>query len=785
MMDLADDLRNQVSGYYQEKIGTVLFLHTDKSIYIPNEHIWFKAYLLDNALQHEVLHLRLLNERKEIVLQKQFPIYDIRSNGELSIPATMVPGRYRLIAYTDKMISFNPENVFVQQIEVIKDESYELKAEALFTDSTDFTMGKKPEITVSVTADDRKVDKARGTYKIITSTKRIIFEGKFVTQPNGMARLSFTYPLLEENEEVFLQCKIINKDQSKELHIRLPKTNATFFAKCFPEGGNLVNGISNQVLIVVTDAAGQPLASNVVIEGQKGKITTRTNMSGLAVVTFTPDITQKYRLTVNGSGHSITTDFPVKIEPAGYVLQLKGTADQPLIIVKNKNMPENVVLLGRTLTALKMHMPLTIKSGDSVQLVLPKNDSLNHILDLGLFSDENRLLAERLVYVPAQEKYRVIFNFDKTAYKAREKVRAEITVVDAKGNKVESNLSIAVVAKHTLDPTIQKRITETDLYALRHYRTNINNINELNNALIREEIGSGNWAEVMDYQVKGKIRTYSNAAGVSGQVISRRKKKIDVKALYLLGKSAVIIPVNPNGTFSIPAKDLITERGKPNYLIVNSDFSDRYDLQLKDYSADFDIKLMATNLPESLPVYGLAKHSAQLSAIISGKILKEVVIVGKGAAAEQAGDFSAKNYYSKTCSDYVCFYNILNCKNHPEGMPPVEGGVYILNGSPVRYHGCTSNQELKKNSYTLKTIDLPQAFYLPDYASQPVSSPELQSTVFWEPNLYTQAKEMNSIEFYTSDINGEFTLMVQGLTINGLIPIFGKAEFKVISKMGP
>jgi hypothetical protein len=695
---ILEDFSARVSGYYYETIGGILFLHTDKSIYIPNESIWFKAYILDSEpLQHEVLYVRLLNEQKQIVLQKEFQIYDIRSHGDMLLPITLAPGRYRLIAYTDKMISFNPENVFVQPIQVIKDRSTELTAEAL--------------------------------------------------------------------------------------NLRLPKTTATVMVHCYPEGGHLVNGTSNRVLIAVTDAGGQPVVAKVALKSLARQIVaTTTNIDGLTRLTFTPDVREKYSLAINSTGYSRTIAFPVTIDPRGYVLQLTGPPDHPVIMVKNQNMQENVVLLGRTLSELKFNKPLTLKSGDSVLVALPQNDSVNHVIDLGLFDADNKLLAERLVYLPVPEKYHVTFHFDKAGYTSREKVRADIMVTDVNGNRVSANLSVAVVAKQTLDPSVEKRITETDLNALQHYPINLKGINDINNELIREDIRVGNWAAVMNYQPKGQINMISNAAGVYGYVVNKKNKKIDLKTLYLYGKSGVTqIPVKANGSFSIPAKDLITERAETKYLIVNKDFNDRYDLHLTNYSADFDAKLVMISLPESPSVYDLVKHSDQLSSIMSGKILQEVIIKGKRSTSATPEDFNVKEYHSSNCSDYVCFYNILNCKNHPGGgEPPTEGQIYVLNGRPVRYHGCASNDDSKKNSYILKKIDSPQSFFLPDYAREPISAPELQSTIFWDPNLNTQAGGKSTIEFYTSDIKGAFTIVVQGLTATGLIPIFGKSEFRVI-----
>ncbi|MEN0054532.1 MAG: hypothetical protein AAGC65_12745 [Mucilaginibacter sp.] len=782
---IAEDFDARVYGYYHEKIGPTLFLHIDKSIYIPNESIWFKAYILNGEpLQNEVLYVRLLNEQKQIVLQQEFPVYDIRSHGDMLIPITTAPGHYKLIAYTDKMISFNPENVFVQQVQVVKDQSSDLETEALIADSTVFSAGKRPEIMVKVTSNDHEVSKAKGIYKIYRADKKIIAEGKFLTGATGIAVFNFNYPELAASDNLFLECDVTDKQQTKKLHIRLPKNPVTVSAACYPEGGHLINGTSNKVFIAVTDAGGQPAIVRLILKsGEKQIISVATDGRGYAIVNFTPNINEKYSLLLQGHGYSKTIAFPVKIEPAGYVIQLAGSPDHPFMVVKNQNMPRNVVLMGRTISALKFNRSLTIKSGDSVRVVLPQNDSVNHVIDLGLFDENNKLLAERLVYIPTAEKYHVSLRFDKTSYKSRGKVRADIAVTDGNGSPVAANFSVAVVANQTLDPLAEKRITQTDLYALQNYTSVVSDVNDINNELIRENIRSGSWADIMNYQPKGKINTFSNAAGVFGYVVSKKKKKIALKTLYLYSKNGLTeVAVNENGSFSIPAKDLVTQRGDTKYLIVDKDFNNRYDLQIKNYPADFDARITMISLPESQLFYSPLKRADQIASIMSGKILKEVVIKGAKNTSTVPGDFNATEYHSLNCTDYVCFYNILNCKNHTTGgSPPVEGQIYVLDGRPVRYHGCSSNNE-KSNTYKVKNIDLPQNFYLPDYEKEPVSTPELQSTLFWDPNFNTGPNGKSRIEFYTSDIKGAFNIVVQGLTINGLTPVFGKIEFKVIQK---
>lgn len=784
LKNIADDLATRVFGYYHEKIGNTLFLHTDKSIYIPNESIWFKAYVLNGFLQNEVLYLRLLDEKKQIVLQKEFEVYDIRAHGDMLIPATTSPGNYTIVAYTDKMINFDPEAVFIKQIKVIKDQSSDLKAEALITDSTSFSAGKTPEVMIRVSgANNREVARARGTYKIYTADNKIIADGKFLTGPTGVALVRFKYPDNIAQGPLFFSCNVTDKQQSKDLTVKLPQKPAIIVTEFYAEGGHLISGTSNRILVTTTDITGAPVSAKVILKDQDKPITlATTNTEGLGIINFTPNLNSKYTLTISNAGYVENKTFPLNVDKAGYVMQLTGPPDHRAVVVKNQNMPGNVTLLGKTLSELKINRSLTIKSGDSVRISLPQNDSINHVVDLGLFDDNQQLLSERLVYLPVPEKYHIAVTYSKPGYTQREKVRADITVTDANGQLVPANLSAAVVAAQTIDPSVEPQINQTDLYALQHRKFKLPETGDINDELIRENIRFGNWANVISYQPKDSIKTLANTAGVFGYITSKKaKQKIALKKLYLYSKNSFAeIPVSKGGTFSISAEDLLRPQGDDPYLIVNKEFNDIYDLHIKNYAADFDGKIILTDIGRQPITLEQARYSPQLTAIMSGKVLKEVVI--KGTKIDQNGDINLLEYHSPHCNDYVCFYNILNCTNHTTGgTPPIEGAIYIYNGRPIRYHGCVAGEK-KPNSYKIKHIDLSREFYLPDYEKEPIPTPELQSTIFWKPNINTQSTGKSTIEFYTSDIEGDFSIIIQGLTVNGLVPVYGKSTFKVILK---
>ena len=96
---ITDQLAKQLSLFNSENPSTNLYLHLDKNVYQPNEHIWFKAYVLaGKVVDSKVIYVRLVDQYKKVVVRTQFPAHGMRAYGDLLIPATTRNGSYTLYA---------------------------------------------------------------------------------------------------------------------------------------------------------------------------------------------------------------------------------------------------------------------------------------------------------------------------------------------------------------------------------------------------------------------------------------------------------------------------------------------------------------------------------------------------------------------------------------------------------------------------------------------------------------------------------------------------------------
>ncbi|MDN3550519.1 MG2 domain-containing protein [Mucilaginibacter aquaedulcis] len=104
----------------QEKV----FVHSDKSVYLPGEIIWFKIYCVDASFHKplnlsKVVYVDVLDGNQNAVMQAKISMNDGSGSGSLYIPVSVISGNYKLRAYTSCMKNFSPDYYFEKQITIV------------------------------------------------------------------------------------------------------------------------------------------------------------------------------------------------------------------------------------------------------------------------------------------------------------------------------------------------------------------------------------------------------------------------------------------------------------------------------------------------------------------------------------------------------------------------------------------------------------------------------------------------------------------------------------------
>lgn len=119
-------MKEQLVAYRQNAPQEKLFVHTDKNFYLTGETIWFKIYYADAGTHKpadlsKVAYVELLDHEGKAMLQAKIGLgaTNGNGNGSLLLPSYLGSGNYMLRAYTQWMKNFDKAYFFQKPISVV------------------------------------------------------------------------------------------------------------------------------------------------------------------------------------------------------------------------------------------------------------------------------------------------------------------------------------------------------------------------------------------------------------------------------------------------------------------------------------------------------------------------------------------------------------------------------------------------------------------------------------------------------------------------------------------
>ncbi len=119
-----DTLKKRFDRYRIKHPTEKLYVHTDQDLYLTGETLWFAMYYVDGVLHRpenisKVGYVEILDKDNRPVLQTKISLKNGHGNGALFLPATINTGNYHLRAYTQWMKNFDPELYFYKTINIV------------------------------------------------------------------------------------------------------------------------------------------------------------------------------------------------------------------------------------------------------------------------------------------------------------------------------------------------------------------------------------------------------------------------------------------------------------------------------------------------------------------------------------------------------------------------------------------------------------------------------------------------------------------------------------------
>lgn len=195
------EVQNSFNLYKQTALLEKVFVHTDKTVYMPGEILWFKVYCVDGN-DHKPLNLSkvvyvdLLDNNQNPIAQVKVAMKNGFGDGSIYVPVTVTNGNFKLRAYTNWMKNFSPDFYFEKVITLInplKSPDVVKKTVArydvqFFPEGGNLVSGVESKVAFKITAADGKGVSVHGA--IINQHNDTL--AKFRSLKFGMGSFSFT-----------------------------------------------------------------------------------------------------------------------------------------------------------------------------------------------------------------------------------------------------------------------------------------------------------------------------------------------------------------------------------------------------------------------------------------------------------------------------------------------------------------------------------------------------------------------------------------------------------------
>lgn len=121
---ITDSITKKLNEHRLHHLQEKLYLHTSKSFYVTGEIIWFKVYTVDGYLHQalslsKVAYVEVISEDGKPMLQAKIDLKEGNGNGTFLIPPAINTGNYILRAYTAWMKNFDANYYFHQPITIV------------------------------------------------------------------------------------------------------------------------------------------------------------------------------------------------------------------------------------------------------------------------------------------------------------------------------------------------------------------------------------------------------------------------------------------------------------------------------------------------------------------------------------------------------------------------------------------------------------------------------------------------------------------------------------------
>ena len=809
--------------FYMEKA----YLVTDRFAYRPGEDLWFKgfvsaAYPKPGDSVSQDLYIKLLNSKGEEIIFRRYPLAMNQITGRFLIPRTSIPGKYTLIAYTSWMKNQGIHDAFRKEILVSRyyDKRFQVDISydriAYYPDDT-----LQASIKIMDPAGKPIVETEFG-YSVET-LERTYHKGNVITDNKGKALISCSIP--QSDDILMLKVEAESRKLSGSYIVVIPFAVMPKLA-FFPEAGNLVAGLINTIAFRANGPYGLPAPIEGQIVDRHGVPveSVKTSSNGLGSFMFTPTTDTFYFKIIKPAG--IDRLFPLPVaDNKGVVVHLKDVGSTMLNLEATVS---DSTLSGYTYWVAIMNHEIVWS--DSIHLTnresvsIPLTGLPTGIMQVNVFNQNREMIAERLAYVQG-DVVQLKTKTDRQIYQRRQRV---VLSLDYSGSSNQIDLAVSVALRQLASQTPVNDFNRVlnsfpgDSVVLFNQTDQPSDLD-----LLTTQHRLIQWNELLSVQ---HIKPYYRHDGLSGLVVDRKEnpsKHAKVRVTHIPNYRFYETQANENGNFSIPfGSDIIDF----NYLNVDAyDALGKLNLTARvdqDYSAKLReniVEVESSNYNKIRNVISYNDPDLVYSLRYGARKLKK--------SDTEPGKKYDPNYYSHyatvmdiieelkpyTLKNNIIVFSETEQANASPGFLQ-EGVIIVINGAlkgtnaevlknllpsditninistslidvhrytPINFQGVmelTTIQGMYRYRQPavqlgMDVLNTSREFHFPNYTLESPTSADNRKTLYWNPSLTIRNGQPALITFYTSDVKGVYTGIIEGMNAAGK-PL--KASFSII-----
>lgn len=213
----------------------------------------------------------------------------------------------------------------------------------------------------------------------------------------------------------------------------------------FPEGGNLVEGISSKIACKVfsADGKGVDFEGKIVDENNNTQASFRSLEFGMGSFDFKPLGSHKYKAVIKTEKGTVEKELPT-VYKEGYVMHVADNKqDIQVQVAANITTAKEIYLLAHTRQLLKVVMAATLQNGIA-SFVVDKEKLGDGISQLTVFNAAMQPVCERLYFKYPEHELNIGISAKEKTYASRSKIDLDLLSTDENNFKRKADLSMSV-----------------------------------------------------------------------------------------------------------------------------------------------------------------------------------------------------------------------------------------------------------------------------------------------------------------------------------------------------